>query len=400
MRQKTLVRLLVTCAAYTLLTPNIAVADQACLDELKRTVTSELGPNPNLDTLFAGLEFLPRVVSADRSQPEFTSTFTDYYNRRVNSTRIERGRRMKAAQSGLLGKLTAEYGVQGDYLLALWGLETNYGGYMGELSVPSALATLSCEGRRGDFFRAEFLNVARITVRGDMPVDSLRGSWAGAMGHMQFMPSTYLSYAVDYDGDGQVNVYASLGDAFASAANYLNSLGWQAGYRWGREVLLPANFDYSQASHTNWQPLRFWRSQGITQTDGQAVANLDLQAALILPLGHQGPAFLVYPNFRAFMSWNRSINYALAVGRLADRIAGLGELATALPESQSVRWRFADMQRWQTTLNAQGYDAGTPDGVLGSKTRAAIRAHQKANSLISDGYPHPAWITLIDNASG
>ena len=313
-----------------------------------------------IEHVFPTIEEIPRVVQHDRAQPEFTQTFTEYYGKRVTDFRIQEGRRLLTEHGELLNRVQRDSGVPPQYVLALWGLETNFGRYLGKLHIPSALATLACEGRRPDFFRTELLAVLSIVQRGDVDLDALRGSWAGAIGHVQFMPTTFLHHAVDADGDGRRDLIGNVADALASAGRYLAALGWQSGYRWGREVLLPADFDYSAADSDRWQTLRVWRESRMTDAFGSLLPPLDLQAALLVPTGHTGPAFLVYPNFRIIMGWNRSEAYAVTVGRLADRIAGAGRLRRALPPVERVRVPVADVVRLQERLAELGYEAGAP----------------------------------------
>ncbi len=379
--------------------PGVSFADSEdgnrftnCLNELKTQAldqfgnTSEQAPQV-IERMYQQIVELPQVVAADRKQPEFSQTFQAYYERRVTDARVERGRQLAREQAQLFADLNDTYAVHPSYLVALWGLETNFGGYMGKLAMPSALATLACDARRAQFFTAQLLAATEIAVRGDIDPETMVGSWAGAMGHMQFMPTTYLEHAVDYEGDGRADVYTSLGDAMASASNYLKNAGWQSGYRWGREVLLPKNFDYSEAHRGNWQPLNYWHELGVLNTNGSKVAALDLASAIILPAGHQGPAFLVYENFNVIMKWNRSVNYAIAVGRLADRIAGLGKLATPFPPPSVAQFRTIDLVNLQTALTQQGFDTNGADGVLGPATRNAIRNFQIKRGLPADGFP-------------
>lgn len=374
--------------ALSLIGPGAWASDFAtCVAELRIGIEQQIPPTPATRQLIDNLTEIPRVIAEDRSQAEFTRTFRDYYLRRVTSKRIDTGRTMRHTHAPLLQRIERIYGVQGPYLLALWGLETNFGSYLGKLSVPSALATLACEGRRRDFFTAQLTALVDLVAKGDMREDQLIGSWAGAMGHMQFMPTTYSAYAIDGDGDGRRDVYASLPDALSSAAHYLQQLDWQPGYRWGREVMLPPGFDYAEAHYGNWQTLSYWRDQGVTDSAGRLVAELDLSSAILLPSGKQGPAFIVYPNFKAIMKWNRSINYALSVGRLADRIAGMGGLATPLPSAAALRLSTEDLIEIQQHLIESGDLRGKADGILGLGTRGALRAYQKRHALDADGYP-------------
>ncbi|WP_439101627.1 lytic murein transglycosylase [Congregibacter sp.] len=328
---------------------------------------------------------IERVIQLDRKQPEFVQTFGAYVDKRVTEGRVERGRALLAKHQPFLQDLLERYGVPPRYLIAFWGLETNFGSYLGNIPTLNALATLACDPRRSDFFAGEFVDALQLMEREELPLETLRGSWAGALGHTQFMPSSYLRYAVDGDGDGRVDLWASERDALASGANFLRSLGWTPELRWGRQVTLPEGFPYELASLGKKRSLRAWASMGVRQLNGASVPALDLDAALLLPAGHLGPAFLVYENFRVVMRWNQSLSYALSVGLLADRLAGAPPLA--LGEAASAPLRSADIENAQRALNALGHEAGEPDGVLGKRTRAALRAFQLENELPADGYP-------------
>jgi membrane-bound lytic murein transglycosylase B len=328
---------------------------------------------------------LDRVIELDQKQPEFTTTFADYLNRRVNDDRVRKGRDMLKEHKDLLARVTRETGVPAPYLVAFWGLETNYGSYFGKMSVPSALTTLACDDRRSAMFTEQLIAALRIIDEGAIPVEQMEGSWAGAMGHVQFMPTVFLKHAVDADGDGRRDLWNSLPDALMSAGKFLASMGWDGDYRWGREVLLPKNFDYSLADGRRLA-LQEWRKLGITDAFGNALAQEPVDAALIIPAGHQGPAFLAYHNFKVIMGWNRSEFYAIAVGYLADRVAGAGKLQNPPPEDIPALSR-AVIQNLQETLSDRGYDSGKPDGIMGPGTRSAIRRFQASVGLVADGYP-------------
>jgi membrane-bound lytic murein transglycosylase B len=336
-------------------------------------------------SVMANVEHLDRVIELDRRQPEFTTTFADYLGRRVNEDRIDKGRMLLEQHNELLDRVTAETGVPAPYLVAFWGLETNFGSYFGKMSVPSALTTLACDPRRSSFFTEQLIAALRIIDDGDIPAKQMEGSWAGAMGHVQFMPTVFLKHAVDADGDGKRDLWHSLPDAMMSAGKFLESMGWNPDYRWGREVLLPKKFDYALADGRRL-PLSKWRQLGITDAFGKALADEPIEASLVVPAGHQGPAFLAYHNFKVIMGWNRSEFYAIAVGHLADRVAGAGGLQNPPPEDVPALSRAAilDLQR---SLNQRGFDSGKPDGIIGSGTRSAIRKYQSASGLVADGYP-------------
>jgi len=344
--------------------------------------------------VMAEASYLERVIELDRRQPEFTTTFADYLNLRVNDDRIEKGRELLKEHRSLLAEVTEETGVPAPYLLAFWGLETNFGSYFGKMSVPSSLATLACDQRRSSFFSEQLIAALQIIDEGAIPVEQMEGSWAGAMGHVQFMPTVFLKHAVDADGDGRRDLWNSLPDAMMSAGKFLESMGWDGDYRWGREVLLPENFDYSLADGRRL-PLDEWREMGVTDIWGHGVPQEPIDAALVVPSGHQGPAFLVYNNFRVTMGWNRSEFYAIAVGHLADRIAGAGGLHNPPPEDQPALSRDQILEL-QETLNDRGYDAGEPDGILGSNTRNAVRQFQSAQDMIADGFPSAKLLSALN----
>ena len=335
-----------------------------------------------------------RVLELDRRQPEFTSTFADYFNRRVTGARVEKGREMLATHRDLLEAIRDRTGVPPQYLVSFWGLETNFGGYLGKMDIPSSLATLACDPRRSSYFTGELISALRIIDNGDVAAADMNGSWAGAMGHVQFMPSAYLKYAVDYDGDGRRDLFASTEDALASAGNFLMELGWEPGLRWGREIQLPDGFDFTLSRGASKKPLGEWRNLGVTDAFGHPLATVPVDAALRVPAGHRGPAFLTYANFDVIMRWNRSVYYALAVGHLADRIAGAGRLQTPPPEDD-LRFSNDDMMALQTQLKDLGYDPGEPDGRLGPATRGAVSLFQSDNGLIPDGHLDPVVVDKI-----
>ena len=288
-----------------------------------------------LDSALTGLTPIKRVIQLDRSQPEFTQTFRQYVNKRVNSWRIKTGRERLQAHGDLLKAVGKRYGVQPRFIVALWGIETNFGRHTGGFSVPRALATLAFDGRRAAYFRKELFNALLIVDQGHITAADMKGSWAGAMGQNQFMPSSFLSYAVDHDGDGRRDIWGTLGDVFASAANYLRQAGWRSDQTWGREVKLPPGFEEilpglmpksrpkgcrALKKLSVAKTLPEWQALGIRRLDGGALPARALKASLVLPDAPGGPALLVYQNFRATLSWNCSLSFAAAVGILADRV--------------------------------------------------------------------------------
>lgn len=333
--------------------------------------------------LIAGLAPIERVLELDRQQPEFTSSFGHYLERRLTDSRIEKGQVLLQKHADLLAQLTRRYGIPGRILVAFWGLETNYGGYLGNMPTLNALATLACDERRSRYFTGELLQAIRLVQVHDLNPGKMRGSWAGAMGQTQFMPSNYHRYGVDGDGDGKIDLWNSVPDALHSAANFLHQLGWESGLRWGREVQLPDAFDYALAGLKQPRPLREWADLGVLHAHGGALPVADVDAALLVPAGHTGPAFLVYQNFRTIMRWNNSESYALSVGLLADRLIGAGPLTR---EPEQLRISLDRIREMQNRLNELGFDAGTADGIVGPGTRSAIRAFQQSRGMIPDGY--------------
>lgn len=347
-----------------------------------------------LDKALTPAQPIPKVIEYDRRQPEFTQTFWRYVDLRVNEARIEKGQEMLRKHAVLLDKIGKKYGVPPRFLVAFWGLESNYGSHFGGYSVVDALVTLAYDPRRSRFFRVQLLDALRIIDQGDIPADKMRGSWAGAMGHLQFIPSTFTRYAVDEDGDGKRDIWNSLPDTFGSAANYLSSIGWVADKTWGREVKLPAGFDISLAASSIRKPLREWSKLGVRSMDGGPLPAADIDAMLVLPSGYQGPAFLTYTNYQKILNWNRSTLYAIAVGHLADRLVGKEPLQGPRPANDQPLSR-AMVQEMQQRLGALGFDTGTPDGVVGPMTRSAIRNYQKSAGLPPDGFPTSALLEKL-----
>lgn len=382
------------------LSPTGAAAQPAgfaqCIARIEAlAVDSGVRPQTAREVL-ATVEPLERVITADRNQPEFIESFGDYLGRRVTPDRVARGRDLLATHRELLSDLTARYGVPGRYVVALWGLETDYGRVLGNVPVFNALATLACDDRRPEYFTDELIGALEIADRGDVHHSAMIGSWAGAMGQTQFMPSAYLAHAADGDGDGRVDVWNSVPDALASAARLLRDLGWRTGLRWGREVRLPDGFDYFLAGLDNERPLTEWRDLGLTDTAGRPVPALDIDASVLVPSGSRGPAFLVYENFRVIMAWNNSQSFALSVGHLADRIAGGGQLTVAPFDGPPMtREQLMAVQRG---LNERGHDAGAPDGILGPATRNAIREFQRTRGWAADGFPTPELLEALGAA--
>ncbi len=379
-----------------LTTSGLVHADfEACRDHLKQEAEAAGITSTEAMDAIAAVEQRERIIELDRSQPEFVQTFQQYLDARVTPAHVERGRDLFDEHGELLQRVQSDFGVPPAYIVAFWGLETHFGRHFGRVPVMDALATLACDQRRSEFFTAEFLDALRIVDDGNMAADDMQGSWAGAMGHMQFMPSTFNAYAVDYDDSGRIDIWNSLEDAFGSAGSYLEAMGWQAGQRWGREVTLPDGFDFSGASLDTRRSVDAWADMGVRMASGASLPSADMQGSIIVPSGADGPAFLVYDNFRVIMRWNRSISYAISVGYLADRIAGLGQIRADWDEEPLAIEEVEEIQRH---LNALGHDSGEPDGMPGPRTRAAIRDFQAAAGRTADGHPDHDLLEALQGA--
>ncbi len=345
-------------------------------------------PAPLFDRAFMGVSPDMGVIKADRSQPEFSRPVWEYLDGAISPTRVLRGQGLLGQNADTLRAIEARYGVEPRVLVAVWGMESSFGQFQGDKSVIRSLATLAYEGRRPDFAQSQLLAALQILQNGDIQPEAMRGSWAGAMGQTQFIPTTYNTHAVDFDGDGRRDIWNSSADALASTAHYLQSSGWKHGQPWGFEVTLADGFDYALADGTLRKPVREWLRMGMTLPGNAPVASdvLDLSAALLLPAGHRGPAFLVLDNFRAILKYNNSSSYGLGVGLLADRFVGGGYINGSWPKDELPLSRSERIEL-QALLSAQNHDAGTPDGIIGANTRKAIRSAQQSLGWPADGYP-------------
>ncbi len=290
----------------------------AWLDGLRSEARSKGVSDRTLDQALAGVEPIPRVIELDQRQPEGRMTFVEYRGKVISDARIRQGRKLLAEHGPMLRQVEARYGVPAEIIVALWGIESSYGEFKGRFPVVASLATLAHDGRRADFFRGELLSALQILEAGDIEPDAMFGSWAGAMGQSQFMPSTYLGYAVDGNGDGRRDIWGTHADIFASMANYLSKMGWNAEYIWGREV--KAGSGVASAGLDEERPLATWQSRGVRRLDGSALPAVAIDASLLKMDDGSGPSYLVYDNFRVLMRWNRSTYFATSVGLLADAI--------------------------------------------------------------------------------
>jgi len=366
----------------------------ACLKKFVAKANADGISQKTINNSLANAKLNTQVLQLDRKQPEFTTSFADYFNRSVSEQRVTQGRTLLVKHRELLARVEQQYGVPAPYLLAFWGLETNYGSFFGNIPVVDSLSTLACDARRSSFFTTELFNALRILDEGAIAPEKMVGSWAGAMGHVQFMPSSFLQNAVDFDGDHKRDLWNSTPDAMASAAKFLKNLGWKTEGRWGREVKLPKDFPFLQAGLKNNKPIAEWTKLGVTRADNTPLPQADMNASLLVPSGHQGPAFLVYDNFNVIMRWNRSEFYAIAVGQLADQIAGGGKLLQSPPKNVP-RLHRDQVIFLQQQLNNKGFNLGTPDGILGPATRRAIGEFQDKQGMVADGFPSAEVLGLL-----
>lgn len=391
-------KLLTTCALFPIMA-NATIADenfQQCKANLVERAKSTGFSTYITQTVINNITPIERVITLDKKQPEFSQTYEQYIKARVSNYHVRVGKEKLKQNKALFDSLEKEYGIPRQYLVSFWGLETVFGKHKGKMSVLNSLATLACDQRRSEFFTLELLNLFTLIETEKVTVDQLQGSWAGAMGHMQFMPTAFLKYAVDGDNDGKVDIWQSEADALTTAANYLNQIGWQPEERWGREVKLPENFAFEKVSFDQYYSLSYLSQLGITTTNNQALSTYDIQAELYLPSGYKGPAYLLYPNFNVIMTWNLSKSYALSVGLLANKLVGANGLEF-LKGEQALKNRFSynEMKNLQSQLNTLGFETGKPDGIWGPKSRDAIRSFQLAHQLIADGYPNKALFSKI-----
>jgi len=337
------------------------------------------------DAAFRGIVYNTTVIERDRNQTEFTQTLWAYLDSAVSDNRVQNGRAALQRQQALLDRTEAEYGVEKEIVTAIWGLESAYGAVRGDINVIEAMATLAFDGRRRAFFEDQLMAALRILQNGETEPANMTGSWAGAMGHTQFIPTSFQEFAVDGNGDGRRDIWSDdPSDALASTANYLRRFGWQTGVPWGVEVQLPPGFDYAQAARNIQRMPSDWAEDGVFDLQGRPVPDHG-EAAILVPAGAQGAAFMIFDNFAVIERYNTADAYVIAVGHLADRIAGGPPIQAGWPRGDRAL-TYDERQELQERLTAAGFDTQGIDGRIGPLTINAIRSYQRANGMVPDGY--------------
>src|SRR5271157_3842775 len=375
------IALLCSASAAALAVATPARADfSSCVAALRVDGARAGVSRETLDAAFNGLQPDMKVIEFEKQQPEFKTPIWDYLEGLVDEERVSDGKAAMAANAHALARAEATYGVSRFMLAAIWGVESNFGTEMGERPLAQSLSTLACFGERAGYFRSELMAALKIVDRGDIPADKLAGSWAGAFGQTQFMPSSYLRLAVA-GGDGRRDIVDSADDALASTAHYFAKSGWRPGVPWGFEVKLPPNYSGPSGRKAK-QPMSAWAARGITRIDGRPLG--EGEAGLLLPAGRDGPAFLVTRNFDVVYSYNAAESYSLAACVLADRLAGGPGIVTPWPTDDPGLSRV-ERRELQTLLAKHGYDVGEPDGAIGAKTKSAIADFQGKNGMPVNG---------------
>jgi membrane-bound lytic murein transglycosylase B len=367
----------------------------AFLTEARVTALAQGITAATFDSATAGLAPIASIAALNANQPEFSKPVWSYLDSAVSARRVADAKLMLARYGDVLDRIAAAGGVRKEILVAIWGMETDYGADASGVNLFAALATLAYDGPRADYARPEFFAALKIYQEQHYPLSEMVASWAGAFGQTQFTPTTFLKYAADGDGDGQIDLWRSAPDALASAAKLLADQGWKKDQPWGFEVKLPAGFAYEDADTDTQKPVAQWRAQGVKTADGAALPASEDSAGIYLPAGARGPAFLVFSNFSVILKYNNAASYALAVALLADRMAGAGPVRHPWPREERALSRSERFQ-FQTDLQKLGFDAGTPDGVLGRKSRAALRLYQKSKALAADGFATAALLAMLE----
>ncbi len=378
----------ISALTFTLLPPAPAFAGkfQTCVESFWPSAKRAGVSRATFDRATKGLTLDPEVIESAKYQPEYKKPIGEYVDRAVSTKRLTVGKEKLVEYKDLLDKLEAKYGVDRHIVVAIWGVESNYGDNTGEKNVIRSLMTLACSGTKAKFARGQIVSALRILQRGDTSFEAMNGSWAGAMGHTQFIPTTYTAYAVDQDGDGKRDIWGTIPDALGSTAAYLKVSKWKRSQTWGYEVKLPKNLNPKRISSKTYKTLGQWQKLGITRINGRPYPRLSDKAQLFAPEGKNGPAFLVLNNFRSILRYNVAKSYALAVGHLADRLAGYDPFVQPWPTGEN-RLSLEQRMELQSLLVATGHLEGDVDGIIGSGTLGGVRSYQRAKSLPVDGYP-------------
>jgi lytic murein transglycosylase len=384
-RAGALAAMLIGAAPHAFAACQSAAAFGGWLQGFKKSAVAQ-GISPGVvSEALDGLTYDPATIAKDRSQGVFAQSFLQFSGRMVSGNRLSVGSSLLKKNASTFAAIQQKYGVPGPVLVGFWGLETDFGKVMGNMQTLRSLATLAFDCRRPDEFSEQLLDALRVIERGDLTPGEMRGPWAGEVGQFQFVPSVYYKYAVDFDGDGRRNLISNTPDALASAANYLDGLGWKPNQPWIEEVRVPTNLPWDQADVTIKKPRSFWAQHGVTYTNGKPIPADNLPVGLHLPMGRNGPAFLTYPNFDVYLEWNKSLVYSTTAAYYASRLAGAPALSQGNAPVETLS--LADTKELQQLLAKQGFDVGKIDGVIGAATRDAIRTMQVKFGLPADAYP-------------
>ena len=374
-------------------TVSVAQSFQAFIKSLRPLAEARGVSRQTFDAAFKGVTYDPNVLAHTNAQAEFVKPICEYLNAAVSARRVEQGAAVAQQYQSWLAKAQGEFGVESSVVVGIWGLETDFGGFAGSDNVIRALATLAYAHYRGDYFKDELLSALQILEEGDIAPAQMKGSWAGAMGQTQFMPSSFREFAVDFDGDGRRNIWSSAPDAIGSTANYLAKHGWIADQPWGFEVVLPEGFDLQDADSSHYAPFSAFAERGVKRADGKPMPRSG-EAELLITAGLKGPIFLVTPNFKVIKTYNNSTSYALGVALLGDRAMGAEGLRADWPVRDR-QLSQGQMREVQTRLKKLGYDVGEIDGKIGETGRAALRAYQQKTGQVPDGYPTLALLLKL-----
>lgn len=355
------------------------------LDDFAREAAAQGISRRTINSALGGLTYDQATINADRRQSVFSQSFLQFSDRMVSKYRLQHGARHMKKMAGTFRRIEQKYGVPAPVLVAFWGLETDFGANIGKGSTLRSLATLAYDCRRPEVFRPELIAALKIIDRGDLRPDEMIGPWAGEMGQTQFLPTHYLDFGVDFDGDGRVNLLRSAADALASSARLLAHKGWKRGQPWIEEVAMPSRLPWDQADIAIKHPRAQWAKWGVKRVGGRALPADGMPTALLLPMGRHGPAFLAYDNFDVYLDWNQSLVYATTAAYLATRLAGAPRVRRGSAEGESLS--FGQIKELQTLLKRRGYDVGGVDGIIGSSTRAAVKDVQIKLGLPADSYP-------------